>query len=201
VAFFQLVSLRDKGKALFSVEESAKAHNYARRENPYVSAFFLMVAAASLTGFLVYFYLDPQRFERVFRETTIVEIGVAIGVASVLSLIFFYPRSYTHVFYDRLLRFHRSYTSKQLFQWISVDHMERITLTPISSGGESFVIARIIFKPLSPKFMGRPWTTVRFGISEPKGIDKLKAWASARGVPIVEEPKDTKAEPMRLGSA
>jgi hypothetical protein len=69
---------------------------------------------------------------------------MAIGVASVLSLIFFYPRSYTHVFYDRLLRFHRSYTSKQPYQWVSVDHIERITLTPVSKGGESFVVAQVI---------------------------------------------------------
>jgi len=187
VALFQFVSLRDKGKALFSVEESAKAHNYARWENPYESAFFLVVAAASLTGFLVYFYVDPQRFEGVFRETTIIEIGVAIGVASVLSLIFFYPRSYTHVFYDRLLRFHRSYTSKQPYQWISIDHIERITMRPVSSGCETFVMAQVIFKPLSPKFLRRPWTTVRFGISDPKGVDKLRAWAADRHVPVVEE--------------
>jgi hypothetical protein len=190
VGIFQFVSLRDKGKALFSLEESAKAHNYARWENPYESAFFLVVAAASFTGFLVYFYLDPQRFEGVFRETTIVAIGVAIGVASVLSLIFLYPRSYTHVFYDRLLRFHRSYTSKQPYQWVSVDHMERITLTPVFSGGESFVVAQVIFRPLSPKFMGRPWTTVRFGISHPNGVDKLKTWATDRSIPVIEKRDD-----------
>jgi hypothetical protein len=187
VAFFQFVSLRNKGKALFSVEESAKAHNYARWENPYESASFLAVVAASLTGFMVYFYMDPQKFEGVFRETTLVEIGVAIGVASVLSLIFFYPRSYTHVFYDRLLRFHRSYTSKQPYQWVSVDQIERITLSPVSAGGESFVMAHVIFKALSPKFMGRPWTTVRFGISQNKGVDKLRAWATERCIPVVED--------------
>jgi hypothetical protein len=187
VAFFQFVSLRDKGKALFSIEESPKAHNYARWENPYESALFLVVAAASLTGFLVYFYLAPQRFEGVFRETKLVEIGVAIGVASILSLIFFYPRSYTHAFYDRLLRFHRSYTSKQPYQWVSVDHIERIRLTPVSKGGESFVLAQVLFKPLSPKFMGRPWTTVRFGISHLNGVGKLKAWATDRSIPVVEE--------------
>jgi hypothetical protein len=190
MGFFQLVSLRDKGKALFSVEESATAHNYAKWKNPYESAFFLVVVATSFTGFLVYFYTDPQRIEGVFRETTVLEIGVAIGVASVLSLIFFYPRSYTHVFYDRLLRFHRSYASKQPYEWISVDHMERITLTPVCSGGETFVMARVIFKPLSPKFLGRPWTTVRFGLSEPKGVDKLRDWAANRCIPVIEEPKE-----------
>jgi hypothetical protein len=195
-AISRFTSFWNKGDPLFSIEESAKARKSAQKMNLWALAFVWTAIAASAISFLVYFYVARKEVEAV-HEAAFSGIGIIIGLVSVAFLLAFCPKSYTHVFYDRYLRYNRSFFSSRgnfnrqwRYHWINVDQIERIALAPVSSGRENFMMVQIIFKPRFLSVLGRPWP-VRFGITEPEDIENLKIWAGSRYIPILSAPPES----------
>ncbi len=174
-----------RGNWLFSVNESARTHNYIRWSNPLGIYLFLGVLSASLSLFAVYIYQHLAEVIFILRQATLVGIFASIGIASTISFIIFYPRSYTHAFYENYIKVHRTY-NKGMFVWVPVESIETLRLKKMSHTVEACVIAKIIFKQFRPKFLGRPWS-ICFGINDERDIEKIGSWAREHGISITEE--------------
>ena len=186
MALFQFTTKSGKHGALFSIKESARAHRYITWMNPAETALCLVVVGAVFTVLLACLYGHWQAVAPVLGQMPlkgILALGCAVGVFFAVCL---YPHTYNHVCHDHYLKIHRSIVLNQPYQSIDADEMESIILKKISEGGETFVVAKVRFKPLRPKFLGRRWNA-RFGISDPKAVGQLTAWANDRGIAIVED--------------
>jgi len=179
--------LTKKGKALFSMEESARAHAYIKWANPFETAFTLIIVGAVFGSFLLFFMWNWSVMHVLFLPTSLKCLIVLVFPLSVFALLFFYRRSYTHVCYEHQLKLNMSVAlNNQRYRWISAKNIECLKLKGVRYKGEGFVMAKVIFKPYPLKFLGRPWD-VRFGISDRKGLDGLRSWASTQGITVTEE--------------
>jgi hypothetical protein len=154
-------------------------------ENPFETAFALVIVGAVLTSFLVVCFWKFHEILALIPPISL--MGVVVFPLSVFSLLVFYKPTYRHVCYERQLKINGSRVlNHRRERWVNPKNIERLMLKEVCYKGETFVVAKIIFKPFGPKFLGSA-PSLRFGISGQKGVNSFRSWASAQHIPITEE--------------
>ena len=104
VALFNTSAPSRSGKALFSINESSRAHTYIKWANPFEAAFALVTISAVLICFLAYGFWNLRVVDALLGQISLSSLILLVFPLGVVSLFFLYRPPYRHVCYERQLR-------------------------------------------------------------------------------------------------